>query len=269
MYTLVSNEPNAFAVPFRKYTATSFIDYLYMIFPIGPVMATFLMSLESFIRSGFYMISNATINSEYKFNPHSKVADIGIPYIKCFITTKLLSMITDDEIDAVLMHEIGHNAPVLQLCILSALKTSAYGGMFATLIPAIDHNNINNSLAGGMFIFFTFLVILLAVIEHYYDKRFEIYADTFAVNMGYGSQLASALRKMNKYGKAAVIQYIKDKHMTEKEEKEYRERLENMRQQDVHMRPEERNKFLKDKTKEYQNIKQNNDYVTQSGYAFV
>ena len=117
------------------------------------------------------------------------------------MTRGLYKMLDDDEIMAVLLHEAGHNAGHHV-----AKKLAAMGTFAAIAGQAMGFTAIYGGLVMGPFaIFFALLIYFLLLgkqIEIYnvtIGRKHEYYADSYAAKFGYGDQLISALKKLDKW----------------------------------------------------------------------
>lgn len=266
VYTIDCNEPNAFTMPFMEITTTPFFQKIGKWFLIGPLFIAIFGSLEGMIRSNMQLIKHG--QEPIQFDPKNKTANIHIPHVKCFVSNKLLEILNDNEIDAIIMHEVGHNAPVMQLAFLYSLQTTTYGGWFITLIKSFANKTQDDVLHSQLLLmFFMFLMLLISILNYYHGKKFEIYADTFAVNMGYAKPLMNALMKMRKWGNNYIDEFIKKQNMNKEQEEKFRETLAQIRKNDVHMQDQERQDFLKDKNNSYMSNVKNKNPIMQNSYA--
>lgn len=235
VYLAEMEVPNAFTFPFREYTSTSLFSMIRNIFVIGPIVDAFWGSLEGTIRSGIQLIAR---DEPTEFFPSKNQADIHVPRVKCFIAKQLVEMLSQNELDAILIHEVGHNTHVMQQCILYAIATVTFGSWFTAIVNSGEERL-------SLLCFMMFLNILLIVLNLYMGRKFEIHSDDLAIKMGYGRYLADALRKLNREDAARIESYIKEKKMTPEKEAAFRDRIKKMRENDVHMHPDDRDKYLR------------------------
>ena len=111
-----------------------------------------------------------------------------------FITTGLQKMLTQREVDAVLLHEVYHSKS------LHTYKNLAYKYPLFYLIVAAA---VSLPLTGGLPILGVLAFTLMMKVhgipyEITLGRRHERKADEFAVKLGYGSELISALKKVEK-----------------------------------------------------------------------
>ena len=111
-----------------------------------------------------------------------------------FITTGLLKVLTHREVEAVLLHEVYHNKDK------HIYKKLAYTHSFAYLIIFIAMSVSAATGAYPLGILTLFLLIKVADIafNRVAGRRFEIKADEHAIKFGYGKELISSLKKLEK-----------------------------------------------------------------------
>jgi Zn-dependent protease with chaperone function len=112
-----------------------------------------------------------------------------------FITSKLLDLLSKDELMAVLLHEVYHSTkkhtykflaykyPLFYLTSLIAMSTAMTTGLFYL----------------GFLAFFIANSVGNIVYNIVFSKRMEYNADSFAVKRGYGKDLISAIAKIGNY----------------------------------------------------------------------
>lgn len=129
---------------------------------------------------------------------------------KIFITEKLINKLTEREIIAVLLHEAGHYAnndakklifmvnPIGTLVIIFILF-----GIYAAMLSA------------GVFIPYLapILAVMLGFIKEFiinktFGRKYEFLADSFASEYGYGNEMYSALKKLEKEFKKDVCKNL-------------------------------------------------------------
>jgi len=146
--------------------------------------------LNKILKSGNKWIVHVYIDS----SPNAFTFGFGRHII---VSTELLNMLTNREVDAVLLHESYHNMkkhtykdlamkyPFFYLCVYVLTVTGIASGTLIT-IPGL--------LA-------VFLIIKVSDIARniLMGRRMEYNADSFAVKYGYGKELISALKKINKW----------------------------------------------------------------------
>lgn len=125
---------------------------------------------------------------------------------KVVLYDTLLNDLTEDEISAVLAHEIGHykKKHVIYNLILSILLT----GVTLYLLSLFINNPIlaqavgieNPSFHIGMIVFmilYTPISVITGLIMNILSRKFEYQADDFAKNYGYSINLITALKKLS------------------------------------------------------------------------
>jgi len=120
------------------------------------------------------------------------------------ISRGLYKMLDDDEVMAVLLHEAGHNAghhilkKLTAMGVFAAIAGQAMGlFMAATIaIPVLP--------MFGLLIFFLFLGKQIDLYNVTIGRKHEYFADSFAAKYGYGDQLISALKKLDKWVKTEM-----------------------------------------------------------------
>ena len=113
-----------------------------------------------------------------------------------YITSGLMKILSKREVDAVLLHEVFHNADLhiwkgvaaessfLYLCIFISATAMLSGAVVWPLAIIMMH---------------IMRLSLKTIYARFRGRQFEIKADEFAVKYGYGSELISALRKMEEW----------------------------------------------------------------------
>jgi len=115
------------------------------------------------------------------------------------ITRGLYKMLDDDEVMAVLLHEAGHNAghhiakKLAAMGTFAAIAGQAMGAYIAAtvMIPMLP--------MFAIFIFFLFLGKGMDLYNVTIGRKHEYFADSYAAKFGYGDQLISALKKLDKW----------------------------------------------------------------------
>lgn len=131
------------------------------------------------------------------------VSSIGIFYsIACINRAKL----TERELDALLLHEVGHNqhntstifwqlslAALYLLKRISGINTKKYVGVE---VPVPTESKNITSTGTNYLYFFLFLFVGSILFKVFTQRNMEYEADAFSTYMGYGNELNSALKKM-------------------------------------------------------------------------
>lgn len=280
VYKINMESPNAFALPLMNYGANpKIVNALFKIPIIGQVFHTLIFSIESIIRG--ILLYNKNKNIETSFDTINNKATLNIPIVNIFVSDKLLSMLDDKEIIAVLMHEVGHNTVIIQSILLELQNSFLYASLislgYVSTQAYYDDSYRNTS------ILLCILVILALVLKvckgKEYEKLHELHSDDFAILMGFGKELISALKKLDKYShKLFKDEYIKWESsnrednkvdMTSKKEidrlklleKQYKE---SMAKIDPHLKSNDRIRYINTKIDEYNKNKSNNPILYQS-----
>ena len=111
-----------------------------------------------------------------------------------FITTGLTKMLTAREQEAVLLHEIYHNKDMHVYKHLMAESAFAYLAIFVALTASLS---VALPIAG--LIFFIMRGSMRILYARFRGRYFETKSDEYAVKMGYGPDLVSALGKLEKW----------------------------------------------------------------------
>lgn len=108
-----------------------------------------------------------------------------------FITTGLLELLNQREVEAVMLHEIHHNKNK------DTYKSLAYRHSFFYLITFLALSI--NSLTLSLFAFVLMFKITEILRNRMLGRHLEIKADRFSAEHGYGKDLITALEKIDKY----------------------------------------------------------------------
>jgi len=114
-----------------------------------------------------------------------------------FITTGLLKILTDREVEAVLLHEVYHNKD------MHIWKSVAAESSFLYLCAFIAASSLSAGavLPLALIMFYIMQVSLSTIYARIQGRRFEIKSDEYAVKQGYGTELISALKKVERWVK--------------------------------------------------------------------
>jgi len=117
-----------------------------------------------------------------------------------FLTSSLVKLLADDEVVSILCHEYGHKVEnhITKHIIYNSIATTI---LFSLIVPIVI------LIPNGPKIMIAIVTYMLgdyaAQIVHaqFFGRRHEFYADSYAKKLGYGSQLKSALKKLDSYYK--------------------------------------------------------------------
>ena len=221
VYTWRSKTPNAFTAPTFLVSADIF-KYIYtgvnfLPFNIGKFLANIVINFMNaimYFRKFMYGINYEQANS-LTYNPKNKKFTITVPYITCYISTGLIELLdNNDEVIAVLLHEVGHNTQIFLSIMDSILKVSIAGLTIDIILAALFENKVDVILEklfkrlpflNNSVLMLITLLIVLTYINNYFRKRNEIYADEFAIKCGYGEAISSAITKLHNYSRTPLL----------------------------------------------------------------
>ena len=199
VYLLSSNEINTCTIP-GQFTHFAQDSFIYNIGIIGPIIANF----GNLILSFYNNIDKVNESKYLEYNPTTNKFKCNIPYISAFITTTAVDKLTQNEIIAILLHEVGHNTLIglnlmEELCKLP-LKLGIGVSALVLILNKVNDNrdNYDNDYL-KLFAPLLLLSMFIYYIGCYYARRQELYSDEFAIKMGYGNALKSALDKCLNY----------------------------------------------------------------------
>lgn len=118
-----------------------------------------------------------------------------------YITTGLLKILNEREVDAVLLHEVYHNKD------MHVWKNLAAESSFLYLTIFINVSIWWGSAGAFPLALITFFIIrnsMRILYARFRGRHFEIKSDEFAVKQGYGPELVSALKKIEAWAKKAM-----------------------------------------------------------------
>jgi len=115
-----------------------------------------------------------------------------------YITTGLLKILTDREVDAVLLHEVFHNKDMHVWRNVAAESAFLYLCAFIS-VTALASGAVVWPLA--IIMFHIMRLSFKTIFARYRGRYFEIKSDEFAVKHGYGTELISALKKIEAWAK--------------------------------------------------------------------
>lgn len=201
VYKYESFEPNAFTVPGNLTPG-------YPMLTIVGAKTEYLPAYQLLTMVN-YIIKNISIYKDFKPNMSVKPVDLNMPDIAVFFSDSLASRVqlTDNELFAVILHEIGHNMirkshiNYLLIAIITLLITKLF------IEPYEDKISKNRILPKLTFLEFykqptnqlLFLILLtccVLFIRNYFRRSLEYKSDGFASQMGYRKESQSALTKL-------------------------------------------------------------------------
>lgn len=142
-----------------------------------------------------------------KRSGHSNAYFVGLGRIKRIVLyNTILDQLTHEELLAVLGHEFGHwkyNHLPLML-IIGCAEIVAYAFAFRTLISDRSSSTIGVSLLKFMFAS-SAIALPVTTLSNMIVRVFERQADSFAVSLGYGEELKSALTKLHVENKGTPV----------------------------------------------------------------
>ena len=238
VYIYTSTMANAYTLPGSHITAKPFMMRFYEILNGGPIriiMTPLMIFLGPLLIVGLLcsqifslllvtidQIMNLGINAFKNGNPWKVTYDesqhkvkLNVSNITVYVTANLIKLLdNDEELKAVMLHEIGHNLNhtysiinrLLSIGLLSTVTYQIYKGyknqpnMFDDTFTTINKYLPDNTLAKYYTMqFITFMIVLFILFFISYPRRKdETYADENAIKMGYGRELESGLLKLNR-----------------------------------------------------------------------
>ena len=218
VYSYNSMTVNAFTMPGNNITSSPLImriqelitglqrNQLLAVF-IRPISGFFVMGtvfFSFFVQTILLLeqIFNIGINTfkrgnpwKIRYDPISKKMKLNISEVTIYITTSLIKMLdNDDELKAVLLHEVGHNLNHLYSIINRLLAIGLFSGALLLLTKFKELIITYNILIIASLIIGTCFIIFFMNRKH--DEE---YADEFAIKAGYGKALERGLIKSYKY----------------------------------------------------------------------
>ena len=137
------------------------------------------------------------------YDESSRKVKLNVSTISVYCTTPLIKLLNnDDELKAVMLHEIGHNLNHIYSIINRILSTSFIAFILLMISGAsgadnVDSNNTNAAYSLAIPIEMGVIIMIAFALFCNTSRRLdETYADEFAIKMGYGRELESGLLKM-------------------------------------------------------------------------
>ena len=137
------------------------------------------------------------------WNPETKKITMSLKEVTVYASSSLIAMCTDDEVTAVLLHEVGHNTMIMQAILKDIIAGSGAVSVVYYFIIKLwesikkgEYNDFLSELA-KVGIFNGVLILAFFVLYYYMARRHEVKADEFAIKCGYGEHLLSFEKKVN------------------------------------------------------------------------
>jgi len=163
--------------------------------------------IEEFARNSNFQLENIYVIDGSKRSTKANAYFSGFGSKKRIVLyDTLLKELTEDEIVAVLAHEIGHykKKHVVYNMIISILLTGLTLFIFSLIV---DNPVLSNALGAenasfhlGLLVFgilYSPLSLAIGLIANYISRKNEYQADVFVKNNNYGEQLSGALKKLS------------------------------------------------------------------------
>lgn len=212
VYIYDSKVPNAFTIPGFVADNISIRTALFIQIPIIGYIFVLFIKIKAMI-SRYSKVFSSTYKDNLLTYNNGKF-DIPIDEISVFIASVLIEGLTDDEIIAILLHEVGHNTQVTINVISELIGLTFCGMSIGSILGILDDKSPYN---GRLPIFIGIFILSLVGLffYKYYRRRQEVYADEFAIKCGYGNALNSALTKIKShtygFGQSMIKLNILDK----------------------------------------------------------
>lgn len=199
VYKYESFEPNTFTVPGN-------LTPEYPMLTIVGAQTDYLPAYQLLIMAN-YIIKNISIYKDFKPNMSVKPVDLNMPDIAVFFSDSLASRVqlTDNELFAVILHEIGHNMirkshiNYLLITIITLLITKLFIEPYKDKIisknPKITFLEFYKQSTNQL-LFLILLTCCVLFIRNYFRRSLEYKSDGFASQMGYRKESQSALTKL-------------------------------------------------------------------------
>ena len=238
VFNITSKQPNAYTLIgnpliYQNLFFIKFYNILQLILPftIYFILIKFIFQIIAIIRKQIEYSSN---NGKLLFNPSTKKFSFPISDMTIFISSSLKDILdnNENEIIAVLLHEVGHNIQMLDN-ILSKIVTVGTVTVLGTYnfidllkwsydylykywkntdtIPKairdyyifkINNGEYTNSMLNSFYFLVAktiFLCFICSFIITIITRKMEIGADEMAIKLGYGNNLYEAIHKLHKY----------------------------------------------------------------------
>ena len=199
VYKYESFEPNAFTVPGN-------LTPEYPMLTVVGAKTEYLPAYQLLTMAN-YIIKNISIYKDFKPNMSVKPVDLNMPDIAVFFSDSLASRVqlTDNELFAVILHEIGHNMirkshiNYLLITIITLLITKLFIEPYEDKIisknPKITLLEFYKQSTNQL-LFLILLTCCVLFIHNYFRRSLEYKSDGFASQMGYRKESQSALTKL-------------------------------------------------------------------------
>lgn len=304
VYIYFSSTIDAYTMPGINTLATPFLQKIRLLFSslpikaicfISSIYATFFLTLSNLFYSflsileqcinGIKSNSNNNTIDQLSYNPNTKKFTISQKEVTIYLSSNLIKYINNDnELKAILLHEIGHNVKltysivenILESTWLATLLSSAYfyilndqqkDLLYSTNSSDnidIQYNNYHEK-AVTLLITSIFVLIFFMYISAYLSRKQEIYSDEFAIKCGYGKYLYSAIRKLHTlFDEYNILEnmnrkkgFIKSNYFTYEKTLKYISTM--LRYLERYPSREDRESMIKNKTKYYDTSSNNID----------
>lgn len=219
---IYSNEIKAWTIPgSAEMTKVWKYENIMSIPFYGPTWSVLMTTIERF-KNGFNF--EQYNNKELYFNPTTKKLTSSVPEATVFVTSRMVEMMSEDEITAILIHEVGKNTSCAIDAFVAAIKwalnilalvylypgfISKIGGTVTKILPPPNTDNkllnygygatLTAIVGFAAIFFFALLAFCIRYIPAYLVRRVEIDADEFVVKCGYGEASLSALKKIQQF----------------------------------------------------------------------
>lgn len=199
-----------FFVKFDEFVSTTYGKIILL--PISPmiVIGTFWFTIGSQI---LYLIEYAarfgadafTNGNPWKitYQPSTRKVDLNVSDVTMYITAPLMKLLDDDdEVRAVLLHELGHNLNHTY----NFMRRIMSLGMISGILYMLTHKDnpitgtIDNMSSPALAYMISMMLVFVPLFLISRPKMLdETYADEFVIKMGYGKALERGLIKLTKF----------------------------------------------------------------------
>jgi Zn-dependent protease with chaperone function len=121
-----------------------------------------------------------------------------------FVTKALFRYLNEREIISILLHESAHiegRHSIYNILARSSLIGFLFGSIVKIKLATPTKSDRTNPITSTLAVLIIILIFALKPTLAYLSRRFERTSDSFAIKMGYGKELASALSKLVKIDK--------------------------------------------------------------------
>ena len=204
VYEYNTKLPNAFTIPGSielNDKTLKLLEFLGLIPIFGQFVSNMLVILIAYICPTSKLIDiklNKKIdNNTLIYNKSTGKFTISLDECTVFIGSSLIDLMdNENEIIAILLHEMGHNTQIFESFIVNMGKLTLGGYTFKSIIENALNNDEEDNLEKNNLLKLVIIVISINFILSLISRRQEIRSDEFAIKMGYGDYLHSALSKL-------------------------------------------------------------------------